>query len=176
MSKIMFFLPVFTVLLACGHKEVVLPETPGIYDLATPVRLNPDTTKIWMSDYFLFPEKVKNVKTPAGLKAVWSDDRKELMLIREGNVEPMANLRLTYEGDVYDIPVINSTKKAVGFSFDPKGKNYRTVQLAGDMNAWNPANTELVYDDGMWKTTLYLSPGQYQYLLVLDGKKSTGPR
>lgn len=176
MSKIMFLLPVFVfVLSACGHKEVVLPETPGIYDLATPVRLNPDTTKILLSDYFLFPEKVKKVKAPAGLKAVWSHDRKELVLIREGKVEPMDNLRLTYEGHVYDIPVINSTKKAVGFSFDPKGKNYRTVQLAGDMNAWNPANTHLVNDNGIWKTTLYLSPGQYQYLLVLDGKKVLDP-
>ncbi len=98
-----------------------MPDTPGIYGLASPVRLNPDTTQVLLADYFLFPEKVKKVQAPSGLKVVRSDDRKELTLIREGNAEPMGNLRLSYEGYEYDIPVISSTKKAVAFYFDPPG-------------------------------------------------------
>lgn len=176
MSKIIIILAVFLfMLLSCGHKEVKLPESPGIYDLATPIYLNHDTTKVLLSDYFLFPEKVRKIKVPEGLKAIRSDDDKELILVREGEMRPMENLRLTYDGYVYDIPLVKSTKKAVDFSFDPKGKKYNKVQLAGDMNAWNPANTDLVYDNGVWKSTLYLSPGQYQYLLVLDGKKVLDP-
>ncbi|MCM1170341.1 MAG: alpha-amylase family glycosyl hydrolase, partial [Bacteroides sp.] len=147
MSKIVIFLTVSLFLLsACGHKEVVLPETPGIYDLASPVRLSSDTTKVLLADYFLFPEKVKKVKVSSGLKVLWSDDRKELMLIREGAVEPMGNLRLTYEGYVYDIPVINPTMLVAGET--DKAPEIYTDRVDGDtvwLQSRNPVKEWLVY-------------------------------
>lgn len=176
MSKIIIILTASVfILLSCGHREMKLPENSGIYDLATPIHLNYDTTEVLLSDYFLYPDEVKKIKVPDGLKAIRNDDRKILRLVRIGEIRPMENLRLTYEGHVYDIPVMNSTKKAVDFAFDPKGKKYKSVQIAGDMNAWNPMTANMVFENGMWKTTLFLSPGQYQYLLVLDGKKVLDP-
>lgn len=160
---------------ACGNKEVRLPEHPAIYDLATPIRLNPDTTKVNLTDYFLYPERIEKILPPPQLKVKVSEDKKEMVLIPEGKLKPAENLRLKYEGYYYDIPVLKSVKKAVPYSFDPKGKKYKKVQLAGDMNAWNPEQTGLEYKDGRWETTLYVAPGEYQYLLVVDGVKKLDP-
>lgn len=137
-----FLLGLVVVLFSCGHKEVVLPDVSGIYDLASPVRLNSDTTAVFMSDYFLFPEKVKKVQTSSGLKAEWSDDRQVLKLIRQGDVEPMENLRLTYEGYVYDIPLIGDSREA------DKAPEIYTGSLSGDtiwLQSRNPVKAWLVY-------------------------------
>lgn len=169
-----YIMPVF-LLLSCSRKELQLPEHPGIYDLAAPVYLNRDTTSVLLTDYFLYPEKVKKVKASGSVKVIRSADKKEIFLIPEGPLKPMENLRLTYEGYTYDIPLIRSGKQAISYVFDPKGKKYSKVQLAGEMNAWNPENTSLEWKDGVWQTTLYLAPGQYQYLLVVDGQKRLDP-
>ncbi len=143
MSKIVIFSAVALFLLfSCGHEKVVLPDVSGIYDLASPVRLNPDTTVVFMSDYFLFPEKVKKVQTSSGLRAEWSDDRQVLKLIRQGEVEPMENLRLTYEGYVYDIPLIGDSRDA------DKAPEIYTDSLSEDtiwLRSRNPVKAWLVY-------------------------------
>ena len=104
--------------------------------------MNSDTTTVFMSDYFLFPEKVKKVQTSSGLKAEWSDDRQVLKLIRQGEVEPMENLRLTYEGYVYDIPLIGDSREA------DKAPEIYTDSLSGDtiwLQSRNPVKAWLVY-------------------------------
>ncbi|HDQ16116.1 MAG TPA: alpha-amlyase [Bacteroidetes bacterium] len=45
----------------------------------------------------------------------------------------------------------------------------------GEMNAWNPNSSQLEFDGKFWKTSFYLEPGIYQYLLVLDGKQQLDP-
>jgi len=160
---------------SCISKEVRLPESSAVYDLASPIRLDSDTTTVLLTDYFLHPDKIKKITASEGLGVIREKEKNELLLIPGKGMGLMGNLRFTYEGYTYDIPVLRSQKKAVSFSFDPRGKNYRQVQLAGDMNAWNPENTNLEFRDGLWQTTLSLMPGQYQYLLVLDGKKQLDP-
>lgn len=137
-----FLLGLLVVLVSCGRKEVVLPDVSGIYDLASPVRLNPDTTVVFMSDYFLSPEKVKKVQTSSGLKAEWSGDRQVLKLIRQGEMLPMENLRLTYEGYTYDIPLIGASREA------DKAPEIYTDSLGGDtvwLRSRNPVKEWLVY-------------------------------
>lgn len=159
---------------ACG-KEAELPGHPAIYDLATPIRLENDTTRVCLTDYFLYPEKIRKITVPESIKLIREKDGNEILLVQKGELRPLENIRFKYEGERYDIPLLRSTKKKITFTFDPKGKKYERVQLAGDMNAWNPGHTELAYEDGLWKTTLYLRPGRYPYLLVLDGKKTIDP-
>jgi hypothetical protein len=48
----------------------------------------------------------------------------------------------------------------------------RTVQVAGDFNAWNPARTPLEpRPGGAWTVTLPLKPGRYEYMFVVDGRE-----
>lgn len=61
-------------------------------------------------------------------------------------------------------------KKAVSFEyFDPAAS---LVALAGDFNHWDPKARPLKRDaGGLWKGTLRLSPGTYQYKFVVDGAR-----
>jgi len=48
----------------------------------------------------------------------------------------------------------------------------RTVQVAGDFNGWNPAQTSLEQiSDGAWAVTISLKPGRYAYMFVVDGRR-----
>jgi len=46
----------------------------------------------------------------------------------------------------------------------------RRVEVAGDFNGWNPAQTPLEQlANGAWTVTLPLEPGRYNYMFVVDG-------
>ncbi len=46
----------------------------------------------------------------------------------------------------------------------------RRVEVAGDFNGWNPAQTPLQQlANGAWTVTLPLEPGRYNYMFVVDG-------
>jgi hypothetical protein len=49
----------------------------------------------------------------------------------------------------------------------------KVVQVAGDFNGWNPAQTPLerVSADGAWSVTIPLKPGRYAYMFVVDGRE-----
>jgi 1,4-alpha-glucan branching enzyme len=61
-------------------------------------------------------------------------------------------------------------KKPVTFEyFDPSAT---VVSLVGDFNGWNPSARPLKRDaGGLWKVTLRLGPGTYQYKFVVNGER-----
>ena len=53
----------------------------------------------------------------------------------------------------------------------------RAVYLAGDFNEWVPDGRLLnAGKNGVWKTTVTLAPGVYQYRFVVDGTWCDDPR
>ena len=53
----------------------------------------------------------------------------------------------------------------------------RAVYLAGDFNEWVPDGRQLnAGKNGVWKTTVTLPPGAYQYRFVVDGTWCDDPR
>ncbi len=50
------------------------------------------------------------------------------------------------------------------------GAQARTVAVAGDFNGWDAA-TMKKGDDGVWRISLSLPPGRYQYAFVIDKEK-----
>jgi hypothetical protein len=51
---------------------------------------------------------------------------------------------------------------------DPQAK---VVSLCGEFNCWSQeANPLQLQADGVWRTTLPLAPGRYQYKFVVDGQ------
>jgi 1,4-alpha-glucan branching enzyme len=61
-------------------------------------------------------------------------------------------------------------KRTVSFEyFDPAA---RVVTLAGDFNGWDPQARPLKRDaGGLWKGTVRLAPGTYQYKFVVNGER-----
>jgi 1,4-alpha-glucan branching enzyme len=64
--------------------------------------------------------------------------------------------------------------KKVAFSFlAPKAGH---VSVAGDFNDWNPTDYPMRRDKkGIWKASLNLSPGTYQYRFFIDGEWQSDP-
>jgi len=59
-------------------------------------------------------------------------------------------------------------KKRVTFKLDNLAA--QEVCLTGSFNAWNPAARQLRKDNkGVWKTTMMLSKGVYEYRFIVDG-------
>lgn len=54
--------------------------------------------------------------------------------------------------------------------------NAKSVQVAGTFNGWKPAPAEMqdCWCD-MWRMTLALKPGRYEYRFVVDGKWTDDP-
>jgi 5'-AMP-activated protein kinase regulatory beta subunit len=67
-----------------------------------------------------------------------------------------------------------TAKQKVTFSYSaPEAK---TVLLAGDFTGWETAPVSLKKDkDGLWKKTLSLATGTYQYRLLVDGQWRDDP-
>ena len=53
----------------------------------------------------------------------------------------------------------------------------QSVQLAGDFNAWDTTAHPLKKAaNGLWKRTLNLSPGRYEYRFFVDGQWQNDPQ
>ncbi len=65
-------------------------------------------------------------------------------------------------------------KRQIDFQLD--APRAFTVSVAGSFNDWNPSRTPLKKNRyGVWKTTLSLLPGRYEYRFVVDGQWTDDP-
>jgi len=57
-----------------------------------------------------------------------------------------------------------------GVEFEVDLPNAGAVYVAGEFNGWDPVTNPLVRgEDGLWRGSVELEPGQYQYKFVVDG-------
>ncbi|MGB9629348.1 MAG: isoamylase early set domain-containing protein [Thermodesulfobacteriota bacterium] len=69
---------------------------------------------------------------------------------------------------------ISQNLKQTRFSFF--APEAQSVSIAGTFNEWNPSFHPLKQDKkGMWKISLPLPPGQYEYLFFVDGRWQVDP-
>ena len=67
------------------------------------------------------------------------------------------------------------TTKKVSFSF--LAPQAESVFIAGNFNDWNPASHRMEKDKkGVWKISLSLAPGTYEYRFFVDGEWQSDPR
>ncbi|MCX6243214.1 MAG: alpha-amylase family glycosyl hydrolase [Bacteroidetes bacterium] len=157
---------------SCKNKnDISVPDKPEITGIATPVILQPDSTVIELSDYFLHPKSIDSIMPDKGFTYRLSADSLKLTLQASGKSIPrLSVMKVWVDGYCYSLLLEKSRKIWQRITFDPKEKKYRRVELAGDMNEWTPSRTPLKLADGKWQTDLLLFPGKYQYKFVLDGK------
>ncbi len=141
-----------------------------IFGNALPIRLEPDTTIVHLADFTSQFMEIDSIIVPEAMKKSLSADKRILTLTASAQLPELSLLTLKKGQESASILMRKSNKKKYTFSFDPKGKKYKNVQLVGDINAWNPQNTPLQFENGVWQTTLFLNPGKYGYQLVVDGQ------
>jgi len=61
-------------------------------------------------------------------------------------------------------------QRAVKTLFEHKSASAKRVSLAGSFTKWK--EIALVKKNGVWKTDVYILPGNYLYHFVVDGKKT----
>ncbi|GAB5409321.1 MAG: hypothetical protein BalsKO_16860 [Balneolaceae bacterium] len=138
-----------------------------IIGLASPINLGFESTEIILEDFFIDGEKVRRVTPPDGLSASPIIEGKVSL---DGSIsDPLAVLSINADGNQYSILLKKSVKQNVELVFDPQGKEYSVVQVKGEMNAWNPNAGELKKDGNVWKISMLINEGIYQYIFVVDG-------
>ncbi len=64
-------------------------------------------------------------------------------------------------------------QKALKTIFEYKNASAKSVFLAGSFTKWK--ETRMTKKSGVWKTEVYILPGNYLYHFVADGKKILDP-
>ncbi len=164
--------------MACSNADLIknLPKDSAIRGLATPIQFVGEQTDINLEDYFLDVSKIDSIVANPAFSIELSSDKKILNVHYETAKAPLlSEMKVWIGGSSYSLLVKKSKKLLANFSFDPRSKNYKTVQIKGQMNDWNPAKTVLELKDGKFETSMWLNPGKYQYLIVVDGKEMLDP-
>lgn len=75
------------------------------------------------------------------------------------------------------MPVLNRALRDVEFRLDgQRVPGARSVSLVGSFNRWDSAAEPLrLGPDGWWTTAVLLSPGEYEYLFLVDGTPWNDP-
>ena len=79
--------------------------------LASPIKLNVDTTQIFLSDYFPYGDKIDSISTNTSL-TIKRISNNEILLIGTLPVK-LSNIRFFIKDDKYDIPLIASEKENI---------------------------------------------------------------
>lgn len=73
------------------------------------------------------------------------------------------------------MPKEKIAKQKVTFAYNEPSA--QTVQVAGDFTGWNQAPLSLKRDkNGVWKKSVSLAPGKYEYRLLVDGQWQDDPQ
>ncbi len=73
------------------------------------------------------------------------------------------------------IPSTGVTKKSVTFRFDDNDAG--SVVLTGDFCDWSQEKYPMKKDaKGVWKKSISLGPGRYEYRFIVDGRWTNDPR
>ncbi len=149
---------------------------PASVGLFSPIQLAADTSVIVLEDYFPNGEWPDSISMDAHLVSIADSARHTITVVeaREG-LPWLSTLDLMFGKHRYNILVRRSREADVVIAFEPKGKVYEKVQVAGEINGWNPETGPMTLKDGKWEITMRLNPGRYQYQLVIDGKWMLDP-
>ncbi|MCA1750441.1 MAG: alpha-amylase [Flavobacteriales bacterium] len=159
---------------SCAEQEVEkepLRLGSAIYEPALPVHLDYDTTVIPLGDFFEFPERADTVYFTANVEFNYIRDKGTVTVTEYESNEKVTALGVVYEGIHYHIPVFKNRSLPYRFTYETDRTGLDEVGVKGSFNGWNHKASLLIKDDDTWSIDLTLPPGQYEYLVVEDGRE-----
>ena len=166
------FFPALLLLVACQPRlnvPAISDDNKNLNSLST---LEIGENKLYLQDYIMTPADIDSVTSGSNaLSIALSADKKIATLTVSPELEQFVDLKIWKAGIAYSLPCRKTDKIDYTFSFDPQGKSYKKVQIAGQMNDWTPARTPdlQLNENGRFEVTLNLSPGTYLYQMLIDG-------
>ena len=174
MKKLILFAAIIA-LAACKSKTETVAEVADVVGLCSPIQLMPDSTVVVLTDYFLQPERLDSFRLPVELRWNYAAGDSSKLIIA-GNTQRAYSLFTAWSaGQQFDIPLKRSTRVDYKYTFDAAGREVSKVQIRGSFNAWNKEANPMQNDGSIWSVNLLLQPGNYEYLLVLDGEEMLDP-
>lgn len=133
---------------------------------------------IVLTDFVLDVETIDSITVSSpGVKLSTINEKQELVVEVSAEADHFIDIQLWIDHVPYSLPCRKSDVGPRIFTFDPKGKTYKTVRIAGQMNDWTPSATPALQlnENNLYEVTLYLGPGTYLYQLELDGEQTHDP-
>ena len=169
------FFPALLLLVACQPRlnvPAISDDNKNLNSLST---LEIGENKLYLQDYIMTPADIDSVTSGSNaLSIALSTDKKIATITVSPEAEQFVDLKIWKAGIAYSLPCRKTDKIDYTFSFDPQGKSYKKVQIAGQMNDWTPARTPDLQpnENGRFQVTLNLSPGTYLYQMLIDGEQN----
>ena len=158
---------------SCNTKGKALGQPSVIKGMATPIRLDVDSTSVLLTDYFLNVSEIDSTSTTKGFESSIDKDKTTLKLKTLANASALGNLRVWTNGVANDIPLFKSAKESKTISFKAEENQFQTVQLKGEFTNWG--TQPMRYANGEWTYSGIFNPGNHQYVLIADGKEMNNP-
>ncbi len=142
----------------------------------TPIQLQPDSTHIYLQDFLpnLHLTAFNLTHRPKGVEVrVYKNF--ELIVYGEPN-DKLSYIGIDINGSEYALPLFKS--ELVPFTFEFKAdRKYNDLKVKGTFNNWNADANPLKYDENThtYSFTQYLMPGNYEYVLIENGKEFPDP-
>jgi hypothetical protein len=129
-----------------------------------------------MSKISQIKEKERERIIPAwqiSLKNLWSTPRYRYSLVSILTVAVFCFFAFTFLFHPSVLPGQRETLAQVEVTFTISGIEAKSIAVAGDFNGWNTSTNRLEdpEGDGIWTGKMYLKPGRYEYMLVIDNSK-----
>ena len=172
-----FFVATFSFVLITScqptlNQPALSPDNRNLNSLIT---LEIGENDIYLQDYILNVNDIDSVKCSSdAVKIDISADKTLAKLNVLQEMEQFVDVRIYAKGVSYSVPCRKTDKTDYTFTFDPQGKKYHRVQIAGQMNDWTPSRTPdlQLNTHGFYEVKLQLSPGSYLYQMNLDGDQN----
>jgi len=162
-------------LTACQQALKLPADSENSRNLNSLLTLKIGENTVFLQDFVMNPTEIDSITcVSAGLKYRMSDDKTTATFEVLPNMEHFINVKLWLKGVSYSVPCRKTDKIDYIFTFNPQGKTYKKVQIAGQMNDWAPVFTPdlKMNKKGLYEVTLNVSPGTYLYQMVLDGDQN----
>lgn len=149
--------------------ELKILDDPLIVGNASPILLDLERTSFPIYDYVLNPQRIDSITSDGPFNI--SIDNSQVVIL--GRPQKSLYTLTFWSNGMGESALLKQTKKTL-YSFMYQGAAEK-VQIKGEFNAWNPNNSVLEDKGKAFTTYELLSPGQYQYLFVVDGKEMRDP-
>jgi hypothetical protein len=136
----------------------------------------PDFTKNLMSKISQIEEEERERVIPAwqiSLKNLWSTPRYRYSLVSILTMAVFCLFTFVFVFQPSILPGQREILAQVEVTFTISGIEAQSIAVAGDFNGWNISTNQLEdpEGDGIWTGKIYLKPGRYEYMLVVDDSK-----
>ena len=155
------------------NEDFTTEKSSEIKGMATPVFLEANTGDILMKDYFLDISKIDSIGANLFYEASLSNSKEVVHYTMDEDTPYVVNLRVWTKGVPSDIPLFKTNKKVVSISLADSDKKVNEVKVKGEFSNWQMF--PLKFNDGTWNFSTSVSPGDHQYVLVIDGKEMPDP-